>query len=152
VYSNDWHGWKALAVAKAKQHSLEECVAAYTNAVRLGDEDDYQWLGAAALLIGRVDILRDLVVPRLLVLKDSAKGTSRLDMVQVLLGYSLLDKRQDIFVRSFKGISDADIMTRGDDFKRAFRAGCGQFHPKELESLCREVREAEESATPSDKK
>ena len=114
VYSNDWHGWRVLGGANMTMHLYDQAVSAYTNAARLGDDEIYAVLGAAALAADRLDILQDIVVPRLLDLKEDARFSlkKRLEMRVILAGYSLRADKQDIFIKAlddvkFSGCSES---------------------------------------------
>jgi hypothetical protein len=142
VYSNDWHGWRIIGGSKLMLKSYEEAIAALTNAVRLGDEENYVGLGLAALGTNRLDILQSIVVPHLLERKDSGEINKRLDMIGILVTYSLIEGREDVFVKALEGLRVEDVSTvveRDDILKHSIVAGWKQFHPKKVEPLCREV-------------
>lgn len=151
VYSNDWHGWKVVAAAKLMMQSYGEAVSAYTNAIRLGDEEDYVGLGGAAWAADRLDILRDMVVPRLLIFKDDSKRFSerqRLDMRKILIVYSLRSDKRDIFIKALDGVKVEDILSRSD-LKNVVASGCERFKAKETEKICRSLAAAAESSLSS---
>ena len=123
VYSNDWRGWSILGGAKIGMKSYDEALVALTNAAKLGDKDNYASLGVVALAVGRYDIVRTMVVPRLLVLKD-AKPSDEVDKYQViavLVSYALKTDEQKIYVKALEGVSAKDILAR-DDLKQLVTA------------------------------
>jgi len=155
VYSNDWHGWRIVGGANLMLKSYEDALVALTNAVRLGDEGNYVALGLAAIPLKRVDVLKSMVVPHLLELKDSGEISDRLDMIGVLVVYALLEGREDIFIKALEGLKSEDVkylIAREDTVKESVMLGWKQFHPKKLQSLCQEIeRQMKNESTPGSK-
>ena len=147
VYSNDWHGWRVLGGANMAMQLYDQAVSAYTNAVRLGDEEDYAALGAAAWAADRLDVLQDTVVPRLLVSKDDTARFSkekRLEMRMILAGYSLRVDKQDIFTEALDGVDFQDVLHR-DDLKQLVIVGCERFKGKDIDNIRRKLEAASKS-------
>jgi hypothetical protein len=155
VYSNDWHGWRIVGGAKLMLKSYEDALAALTNAVRLGDEGNYVAVGLAAIPLKRVDVLKSMVVPHLLELKDSGEISHRLDMIGILVVYALLEGREDVFIKALEGLKSEDIkylIAREDNVKESVMVGWKQFHPKKVKSLCEEIeRQMKHTSTPGNK-
>jgi tetratricopeptide (TPR) repeat protein len=137
VYSNDWHGWRVLGGANMAMQLYDQAVSAYTNAARLGDEDIYATLGAAAWAADRLDILQNTVVPRLLVSKEDVARFSakkRLEMRMILAGYALRVDNQDIFIKAFDGADFQEVLNR-DDLKQLVTAGCERFKGEDIDKI-----------------
>lgn len=136
VYSNDWHAWRILGGADFFMKNLDGALAAYTNAVRLGDNGSYPMLGLVALQLDRLDIVSNMV-PRLLVLKQMSKASDKdeaLQLATVLLLYSLKTSQEDLFVRAIDGFDPKDILAH-DDVTFIVRHGCKEFKGKEIDKL-----------------
>jgi tetratricopeptide (TPR) repeat protein len=146
AFSNDWHGWKQLGVAKMNLDSYDEGLAAFTNAVRLGGRDEYSRLGYAALKANRMDIFRDQAAPFLLKLKDSKDPATRIKIVDLLILYSLADGRQDVFVKALHGVKSAEILEEGPGGVKVVLKGWDAWHPAEVRSLCEELERALKAA------
>jgi len=142
AFSNDWHGWRQLGIAKMNLDSYDEGLAAFTNAVRLGGRSEYPRLGIAALKANRMDIFRDQAAPFLLKLKDSSDPATRIKIVDLLILYSLADARQDIFVKALHGVKSAEILEEGTGGVKVVLKGWNDWHPPELQSLCEELERA----------
>lgn len=128
-------------------HLFDQAVSAYTNAARLGDEDIYAALGAAALAADRLDILQDTVVPRLFDLKEDAARFSlkkRLEMRMILAGYSLRADKQDIFIKALDGVDFQDVLNR-DDLKQLVTAGCERFKGEDIDKIRQKLGIASEN-------
>jgi hypothetical protein len=153
VYSNDWRGWSMLGGVKYLMNSYNEAIWAYTNAVNLGDEGNLTGLGGAALAVGRLDVLSAQVVPRLLVLKDKSETSDddRLEMVGVLVGYSLQAEQKDVFVKALIGLSAVQLNSRAD-IRSIVEKGCQRFKAKETEKLCSELAEVRGTEPDADRK
>jgi tetratricopeptide (TPR) repeat protein len=153
VYSNDWRGWSIVGTAKLVVKSYDEAISAYTNAVRLGDEEHYPALGLAALAVKREDILRTIVVPRLLVLKDAERipRDERNDMVKVLLGYSLQADRKEIFLKALQGLDIKEIRSN-EEIKMLVGEGCDEFESKAVEKICQELEKAKQKNSEPEQK
>lgn len=143
VYSNDWRGWSMLGGCKFAMQSYNEAVAAMTNAVRLGDEKNYTGLGMAALKADRMDVLKEIVVPHLLILKRSkpTQGIDPLDVAMVLALYSVKADEQDIFTKALDGVSANQIISRAD-LKQLVVAGCEKFKGKDIDEIRQELEAA----------
>lgn len=147
VYSNDWRGWSMLGGAKLMMDSYNDAIAAMTNAIRLGDEKNYAGLGAAALKMQRMDILRDTVVPHLLLLKDDVQKYSkqkRLEMREVLVGYAINADKRDVFLKTLEGVDINDILSL-PDLNNLVTLACEQFSGKEIDKIRQELKAAEAS-------
>ncbi len=147
VYSNDWHGWRVLGGAKGEMHLYDQAVSAYTNAARLGDEENYPAFGLAAWAADRLDILRDMVVPHLFVLREDKTRfpkDKRLDMTIILVGYSLRADKQDVFVKALKDVDAKDILSR-KDLKQMVTIGCTRFKGADIDKIRQELKAAEAS-------
>jgi hypothetical protein len=142
TYSNDWRGWKQLAVSHMRMSFYEQAILAYTNAIRFGDQEDYLPLGLAALDAQRLDVFRNQVAPSLLKLKDSADSSNRLQIVEVLIIYALADIREDVFVKALRGVTSAEIMARGTESIKAVLTGWNAWDPSEVRPLCEELERA----------
>jgi hypothetical protein len=147
TYSNDYRGWRILGGAELQMSSYNEAIVAMTNAMRLGDKENYDGLGIAALAAHRTDILRDIVVPHLLVLKDDEKRFSkkeRLEMRQVLVAYSLDTDKKNVFVKALEGVDVNDILLQAD-LKNFVTLGCERFKGKDIDKIREELKAAEAS-------
>ena len=142
VYSNDWRGWRILGNSHFVLKSYGEAVAALTNAVILGDEECYAPLAAAAIAIGRLDLVKD-IVPHLLILKkvDRTDQDDKLTILGVLTLYSLKAKERDVFLKGLEGFDAKNILTRRDVAKTVL-LGCDEFGGQETQSICSKLREA----------
>lgn len=140
VYSNDWHAWKILGGANMMLKNFPAALNAYTNATRLGDDSSCGPLAGAALRVDRMDIVREMV-PHLLELKiKPTEGVERLDIVMVLMVYSLRAEKPEIFVQALDGIKPEDIQSR-KDLSGILEQGCQRFKTKEVEEICKRFRE-----------
>jgi len=149
VYSNDWHGWRVLGGANFAMHLYDQSVSAYTNAARLGDEEIYAVLGAAALAGDRLDILQDTVVPHLLVSKDDTARFSkkkRLEMRMILAGYSLRADKQDVFIKALDGIDYQDVL-KSETVKQLVIEGCERFKGNDVDKIRQQLDAASNSET-----
>ena len=149
VYSNDWHGWRVLGGANFEMHLYDQSISAYTNAARLGDEEIYTELGGAAWAADRVDILRDIVVPHLLISKDDVTRFSkqkRLEMRMILAGYSLRTDRQDIFIKALDGVDYQDVLNN-ESVKQLVKVGCERFKGKDIDKIRQQLDAASNSET-----
>jgi tetratricopeptide (TPR) repeat protein len=147
VYSNDWRGWSMLGGANFAMESYNEAIKAMTNAISLGDEKNYQGLGLAALKMNRMDILRDIVVPHLLLLMDDAKEfpkEQRLGMRQVLVAYAVNADKKDIFLKALEGVDANDIHSL-PNLEKLVKLACEQFSGKEIDKIRQELKAAEAS-------
>ena len=150
VYSNDWHGWKILGTAHMFMVSNNAAVKELTAAAKLGDDYSYAPLAFTALQNDRLDIVSNLV-QRLLVLKkqEPPPEAGRLDIVTVLVIYSLKADQKEVFIKALEGVSAKQILSR-DDLPQGVKAGCERFKGKAIEKIRQEMEKASKSeAKPS---
>jgi len=141
VYSNDWHGWKILGGANLGMGNYSAAVAALTNSARLGDDGSYAPLAFAALKSDQLDVVHN-ILPQLFALKHSkSSGVVRLDIVGVLVIYSLKTDGQDIFVKALDGVSGKQIVSR-DDLHQLVMTGCNRFKGEDINKIRQEVEAA----------
>jgi tetratricopeptide (TPR) repeat protein len=140
TYSNNWRGWRMLGASLSVMKSYKEAVPAYTNAVRLGDTGDYVALGGAALESDRMDVLTNIVVPQLLVLKDSkdTKLEDRFEMISILLAYSLEANDPGTFMKAIAGLEAKDVADR-ESIKCLISNGCQLFGTDKVGSICQRL-------------
>lgn len=140
VYSNDWRGWNILGGAKMMMRSYDEALAATTNAVRLGSEKNLENLGLAALATYRMDVFENMVLQRLLILKDSEQTSKekKLTMITALVVYSLQADKKEVFVRALEGLDAADIQSE-KRLRSSVERGCEMFKANETERLCNQL-------------
>jgi hypothetical protein len=139
VYSKDWRGWKILGGANFLMGDVNAAIGALTNSARLGDDGSYAALGLAALNAERLDVFRD-IISHLLILKRS-KSTSEvnpLDIVMLLVGYSLRVNQQDLFIKALDGVDAKQILSR-DDLKQLVTTGCERFKGKDVDRIRQEI-------------
>ncbi len=146
TYSNDWQGWSTLGGAKAMLKLNHEALAAMTNVVRLGSDQNITALGVMALTTERLDVFESMVLKRLLILKDletnnvNNKLTQKLklEMVTVLVGYSLKANKKEVFTQALENVSLAQVRSV-ETLKCYVEAGCELFKAKETASICAEL-------------
>lgn len=148
AYPNDWHGWRILGGANFIMMNYIAAVSAYTNAVRLGDDGSYVPLTAAAMKSGQLEIVHSLL-PRLFALKQARSSKIQpLEVVGVLLIYSLRTDQQGIFVKALAGVTGQQILSR-DDLHQLVMAGCKRFKGEAIDKIRQEVEEAAAGASSS---
>ncbi|MCO5052679.1 MAG: hypothetical protein M9920_10280 [Verrucomicrobiae bacterium] len=143
TYSNDWKGWSLLAGAKAGLKSHDEALMAATNVVRLGSERNIATIGLLALSTDRVDIFENLLLKRLLVLKDATTnsvqdrltGQDKLEIVTALVAYSLKAKKEEVFNQALKNVSAAQIKA-SEALRTYAEGGCEVFGSEATKKLC----------------
>jgi hypothetical protein len=142
VYSNDWHGWKILGTAHMFIGSNNAAVRELTAAAKLGDDYSYAPLAFTALQIDRLDIVSNLV-QRLLVLKkqEPPPEAGQLDIVTVLVIYSLKADQKEVFIKALEGVSAKQILSR-DDLPQGVKAGCERFNGKAIDKIRAEMETA----------
>jgi hypothetical protein len=137
VYSNDWRGWRVLGGTKVLMKSYDEAIVALTNAIRLGDDENYIALGGAALAVERMDVFESMVAPHLLVMLDDTKRYTeekRFEMRGVLLAYALNVKKQGIFVKAADGFDAKDILAN-EGLRDQIAYGCEMFKGKDIDKI-----------------
>jgi hypothetical protein len=148
AYSNDWHGWKILGGANLGMGNYSAAVGALTNSAQLGDDGSYAPLAFAALKSDQVDVVHN-ILPQLFALERSkSSGVVRLDIVGVLVIYSLKTDEQDIFVKALDGVSGKQIVSR-DDLHQLVMTGCNRFKGEAIDKIREEVEAAAASDSSS---
>jgi len=138
VYSNDWRGWKILGGSSFLMQSYDKSVQAYSNAVRLGDENSYEPLALAAIKGDRMYIIRG-IIPELMNLK-SAKQTpedNRVHLISILLFYSVKTNQKDVFIKTLEG-ADMRTILQDNDVRLDVTSGCQLFNGKDIDSIRQE--------------
>lgn len=146
VFSNDWRGWRIIGSANIDLKNFDAAVSAYTNAVRLGDNDGSCIpLAFTAMKIDRLDIVKN-ILSRLFDLKNSKTLSHRksLEAVGALVLYSLRTNQKDIFAKALSGLSNNDFMSR-NDLKFLVDKGCEQFQGADIDRIRQEMASATSS-------
>ena len=140
IYSNDWHGWNILGAAKLALQSYDEGLVALTNAVSLGSTKNFEALGYAALVTGRIEVFEKFALQPLLALKDAEKTSkaAKLKIVTILVGYSIKADKREIFISALAGVNASDIESE-ETLKEYLKTGCEVFKAKETEQLCSQL-------------
>lgn len=145
VYSNDWHGWRAVAGAEFGLHAWKESFSAGLKAAALGDDENYTALGVSALKCNRMDVLKRTIIPRLLMYRDDDRfePEDRSAMRQVLVIYALRvpqdSEAEDIFCKAITGVSIEDVNRQGGNFAQKIHEGCERFKSKAAQELCQKL-------------
>ncbi|HXR03827.1 MAG TPA: hypothetical protein VN836_03875, partial [Verrucomicrobiae bacterium] len=71
-----------------------------------------------------------------------------LDIVTVLVLYSIQSNQQEIFIKALAGIDTRRILTR-DDLKQLVETGCKRFQGKEIDRIRHEFETAEATVSGS---
>ncbi len=141
VYSNECRAWDILLGAQSSAHLYGEALQTGTNALRLGCENNIVIVGILALDAGRNDLMENMIVPRLLVLKDTEKGVDKKrEMLNVLVMHSVNTTNRALFVKSLRGVTLVDLKAN-PHLRGCVRSGCRLFDAKETEKLCDELTE-----------
>jgi hypothetical protein len=141
AYSNDWRGWKILGGANLGMGNYSAAVGALTNSAQLGDDGSYAPLAFAALKSDQLDVVHN-ILPQLFALKHSKSSrVVRLDIVGVLVVYSLKTDQQDIFVKALDGVSEKQIVSR-DDLHQLVMTGCNRFKGEDIDKIRQQVEAA----------
>jgi tetratricopeptide (TPR) repeat protein len=138
VYSNDWRGWKILGGSSFFMKSFDKSVQAYSNAVRLGDENSYEPLALAAIKGDRMYIIGG-IIPELMSLK-SAKQTpedNRVHLISILLFYSVKTNQKDVFIKTLEGV-DMRTILQDNDVRLDVTSGCQLFKGKDIDNIRQE--------------
>lgn len=151
VYSNDWHGWRILGGADMFMTNFTAAIVALSHAAKLGDQYSYTPLALVALKTGRLNLARKLV-PHLLQLKNRTPvpEAKPLDIVTVLILYSIQSNQQDVFVKALNRVSGRQIVSR-DDLQQLVMTGCKRFKGEVIDKIREEVEAAatDSSSTPT---
>ena len=149
VYSNDWHGWRLLGAAYDSINSSNESIRVYSNDVKFGGKDAYETLAGVAIKNDRLDVVQN-IVPRLMILK-SAKQTpeeDKLNLISILLFYSIKTDRKDIFTKTLDGVDMKEVL-QNDEVKKDIVSGCAYFEDEDTNKDIEKIRQEMESATGS---
>ena len=148
VFSNDWHGWRLLGAAYNSLHLSNESIHAYSNAVKLGDNDSYASLAQVALRYNRLDLVKDML-PQLFALKDNPQTPekNKLNVISILIFYSAQAHQKDIFIKTLEG-EDMKQILQNWMVKNNVRAGCKVFKGEDIDK----IRQAVEAASTSETK
>jgi hypothetical protein len=148
IYSNDWQGWSVLGGSEFAMGSNEEAVEALLQAVKLGDKKNYRSLGAAALSANRVDVLRDWVVPKLLIenLTSSSSEENRLQNLLILTVYSINTTNETVFTKAVQSVDPELIVSQTveKNLKTIVLRGCDIFESEEATKICERIKKAAE--------
>ncbi len=149
VYSNDFRAWNMLGTSYMMVKSPDEAVKAFTNAVQLGYKKSYTALAGAALQSGQWDVVQS-IIPQLMALQESKdlSQDDKLDLVVILLGYSIKTEDKEIFVNELNGVDAKQILSR-DDLKQLVTFGCQSFHGKDIDKIRQEMDAAGKSEAKS---
>jgi hypothetical protein len=141
VYSNDCRGWYVLSAAHAMAESHDEALEAGTNALVFGCEDNLTSIGADALRVNRMDVVENMVVPRMLAKKDFESDKHyKMEMVTFLTLYSLVSTNESLYIKALNGVKRSDVRDR-PDLRDCVKEGCKLFKAKEAEQICKELIE-----------
>ena len=146
VYPRDVQGWTILGWSQSAMKDYKEAVESLTRAVKLGDDESYVALGANALGADRDGVLRDIVVPHLLALKDrsSIPKDKRLEMRTVLVACAAKLDKEDIFVSALRGAKAEEIVAY-PDLAKIVKQCWEQFHSPESREIRRKIEQAAQS-------
>ena len=127
--------------------SPEKAIAAYTNAVRLGDKKTYIALAGAAIEGNQWEIVQS-IVPQLTDLKKikDLSPDNKHDLAAILLSYAVRSDRKDMFVENFNELDAKDMVPSRDDIKQVVMYGFQQFKGPDIDKIRHEM----ESASPRD--
>jgi hypothetical protein len=146
VYSNDWQGWHVIGAANLALTNLDKALTAFTNAVRLGDNQSCVQLGLCAWKLERLDIMTE-ILPCVFAAKDNAKSEKdKTDAVGILVIYATNADREDVFVKALAGVRPSEIATR-EDLTDIVLTVCDRFKTKELLTFCEKVRALSKNQT-----
>lgn len=139
VYSNDCRGWYVLWAANERAGSYKEAFEAGTNAIKFGCEKNLAVTGADALRVGRVDVVENLLVPRMLARKDSEPDeSSRREIITFLVYYSANTTNEALYIKALRGAKPTDVKA-SPELRRCINTGCQIFKTKEAEQICKEL-------------
>jgi hypothetical protein len=142
VYSNDWRGWRVLGFAHTQMDNVKAAIAAYTNAVRLGDKDSCGMLAANAIDDHQLELVNGLVPDMLKLQHDST--TSKLywmELTGVLVLYSVKADREDVFLKAMEGADLEAILSR-KELKGYVERACKKFKSEEAQRIAEKLRRA----------
>ncbi len=144
VYSNDARGWDILAGARIAGGSLNEGFVAGTNALRLGREANMAGIAITALKLEQFEVFEKNMLPRMLVIKDAGNAVNfteedRLEIVNVLVNYSLMRDKKEIFIRALENLTLTPAITNYSDLVENIQAGCNAFGTQETVKICKQL-------------
>lgn len=140
VHTNDCRAWDILFAAKLQLSLFSEAVEIGTNSLRFGCEKNLVPLGMLALQLRRDDIIKEMVIPRLLRQKDTEKDVIiRREILNFLVAYSVEVKDKELYVRALDGVEARDLGFN-QDLRKWVKKGCQLFKAKETEKLCGELK------------
>ena len=141
VYSNDWRGWRVLGGCKLITGSYSEALDALTNAVCLGDKQNYAALGFAALKVDRLDVFKSMVAPYLLMLINNTEQfpeKERNQMRGLLIAYALKIDNKPIFIKAIAGF-DLSTISQWEELKDLIVQGCDRFKGTDIDKIRKEL-------------
>jgi len=115
--------------------------------VKFGGKDAYETLAGVAIKNDRLDVVQN-IVPRLMILK-SAKQTpeeDKLNLISILLFYSIKTDRKDIFTKTLDGVDMKEVL-QNDEVKKDIVSGCAYFEDEDTNKDIEKIRQEMESAT-----
>jgi hypothetical protein len=145
IFSNDWHGWRLLGAAYNSLNLSNESIRAYSNAMKLGDNDSYASLAQVALKNNRLDLVKDML-PQLFSLKDNPQTSekNKLNLITILIFYSVRTHQKDIFIKTLEG-EDVKQILQNWMVKNNVRAGCKVFKGDDIDKIRQAVEAADQS-------
>jgi len=142
IYSNDWRGWRLLGASYASINASNEAVYAYGNAVKYGDKDSYEPLAGEAAQSGQLDVVKG-ILPQLMALKSDRQISkeSRLNLISILLFYSLKTDQKNIFVQTIEGENMKEMLSH-DKVRLNITSGCEFFSGADIDKIKQEMKAA----------
>ena len=135
TYSNDFHGWGALAYCYVAMTNHAQAIDCYLKSVELGDKAAYQALAGEAIRSQRLDIIGK-IVPQLIALQR-AKETSqddKISLTRILLAYSLMADKQEIFAQTLQGQNMKELL-KNDKVREDVTSGCQMFKGEDIDKI-----------------
>ena len=146
VYSNDWRGWRLLGYCYDVSDNANKAILAYSNCAELGHTLSYEQLGGCAARNNRWDVVKS-IAPQLLALEKS-KATpqdTKLNVITILLMYSMAKGQKEIFVETLQGENMNDILqNKGvrQDVTSGLEIFSGAFSSKDIDEIRQKVKAA----------
>jgi hypothetical protein len=147
VYPNDGDAWGDLGYDYSVLYTLgdmdafDKTVSCYDSAVTLGNTNKMVPLALSALMDNRMNIA-DRVVPQLLVMHKAGElvNEDKLLVASILVTYSIVANREDIFVETINSENLKDLL-HDEDLKREIKYGCKIFKGEEVRKIHKMVKE-----------
>ena len=143
AFPKDVRGWRVLGASEMATESYKEAVEAWAMAAKLGDDQNYVALGFAAIAVDRDDLIRDIVVPHLLVQKDRSiySESKKIEMRSVLIASAAKLDKEEIFLDALRNVKPSDIAS-SPDLLNTVKQCWGRFHSPESRQIRRSIEQA----------